>query len=98
MEMDITMAQTHYDHRIITHATQARKSIMACLLFELTDGRVSTTFYAPNMISGGRFVDGALLANNPSMIALCEAKTLWTSVHVEVMVATTADSASSVFT
>jgi patatin-like phospholipase/acyl hydrolase len=59
----------------------------------------SPTFYAPTMISGGRFVDGAVLANNPSMIALCEAKTLWTGVHVEVMVATTAaDSATSVFT
>jgi hypothetical protein len=43
------------------------------------------TFYSPTVISGGRFVDGAVLANNPSMIALCEAATLWPGVNVEVM-------------
>jgi hypothetical protein len=43
------------------------------------------TFYSPTVISGGKFVDGAVLANNPAMITLCEAATLWPGVNVEVM-------------
>lgn len=43
------------------------------------------TFYEPAVIGGLRLVDGAILANNPSLVALCESAALWPGAHVELM-------------
>ena len=43
------------------------------------------TFFAPVTIGGRAFVDGALLANNPGLIALAEAAVLWQDKRVDVL-------------
>jgi predicted acylesterase/phospholipase RssA len=45
------------------------------------------TFYSPAVVGGQRLVDGAIIANNPSVVALAEAATLWPGANVEVFVA-----------
>ena len=44
------------------------------------------TYYAPAVIGGQRFVDGAIVANNPVLIALSEAAILWPGAPVDVVV------------
>jgi calcium-independent phospholipase A2-gamma len=56
-------------------------------LFEAARATTSApTFYQPAVIGGKRFVDGAVVANNPSLLALCEAAALWPGVPVETFV------------
>jgi calcium-independent phospholipase A2-gamma len=41
------------------------------------------TFFTPIQLDGGLFCDGALVANNPSVIAVQEAKTMFPNVPIE---------------
>ena len=43
------------------------------------------TFFAPVTIGGRAFVDGALLANNPGLVALTEALVLWSDKKIDVL-------------
>jgi hypothetical protein len=43
------------------------------------------TFFAPVTIGGRAFVDGALLANNPGLVALGEALVLWSDKKIDVL-------------
>jgi hypothetical protein len=44
------------------------------------------TYYSPAIIGGQRMVDGAILQNNPTLIALAEAALLWPGARVETVV------------
>ena len=44
------------------------------------------TYYEPEEINGNRYVDGGISANNPVLVALAEAATLWPSRPVECVV------------
>ena len=44
------------------------------------------TFFTPVLHEGGNYCDGALVANNPTAIALQEAKVLYPGVPVELVV------------
>jgi predicted acylesterase/phospholipase RssA len=44
------------------------------------------TFFPPTTVDGRLCVDGACIANNPAVIALAEAATLWPRSHVEALV------------
>ncbi len=44
------------------------------------------TFFPPVQVGAGLFVDGALISNNPSGIALAEAQTLLPGVSIDLMV------------
>lgn len=43
------------------------------------------TFYAPAVIGTQRMVDGAILANNPTLVGLAEAALLWPGAPVDVL-------------
>ena len=44
------------------------------------------TFYKPLAFGGRALVDGAILCNNPTLVALAEAALLWPGAPVEVLV------------
>lgn len=43
------------------------------------------TYYAPAVVGGQMMVDGAILQNNPALLALAEAALLWPGARVDVM-------------
>jgi hypothetical protein len=44
------------------------------------------TFYSPAQLYGGAYCDGAILANSPVLVALCEAGMLWPGAHIDCVV------------
>lgn len=44
------------------------------------------TYYTPAVIGGQKFVDGAIVANNPAAIALAEAALIWPDRHLDCLV------------
>jgi hypothetical protein len=43
------------------------------------------TFYAPAIVGGQRMVDGAIINNNPTIMALAEAALLWPGARVDLV-------------
>ena len=44
------------------------------------------TYYEPEVIDGKHYVDGGVTANNPTMVALSEARALWPDTPIDVLV------------
>lgn len=69
---------------------QARSAFEGtCDLTQLEAARATTaapTFFPPTRVDGRLCVDGACIANNPALVALAEAATLWPDSHVEALI------------
>jgi calcium-independent phospholipase A2-gamma len=56
-------------------------------IFEACQATVAApTYYTPAVVGGQKMCDGALVANNPVLIGLAEAATLWPNTPVELVV------------